>query len=334
MMPMKKLDLILPFSIPPSGLEKDLLRSMKTPSLAKLIAPSRRSSLLQIEEFSKALPHEFLIAGQTSAEHLGNSPADTWNRMQHLGLDPQEGTWFTLQPVHIHFASDHLVLMDTRRLQLSDADSRELFTVAKAMCDEVAMELRYGDANTWFLRADAWAGLITSTADAACGHNIDIWMAQGQHARAWRKLQNEIQMAWFSHSINQAREDQGLNPINSLWISGGGTQPLPQQPKTAHNPDVRAFIEQNDASESMIVFDALIGAAINSDWGFWLENMHMLEENCFTPLLSALQQNRLQQLNLICTDATRAYQFTLTPWSLRKFWVKPSLTQLFSLHSQ
>jgi hypothetical protein len=74
------------------------------------------------------------------------------------------------------------------------------------------MTLQYGDASTWFLRADGWTGLKTASADAACGHNVDIWMPDGEHARAWRKLQNEIQMMWFAHTLNDEREAQGKKP--------------------------------------------------------------------------------------------------------------------------
>ncbi|MFZ6849954.1 hypothetical protein [Undibacterium sp. RuRC25W] len=334
---MKNLDLILPFSIPPEGLEKDLLRAIKAPSLAKLIGSAKQTKLFSLEEFSRALPHEYIMAGKMDSINgpvLSNSPQSTWNSMKEFQLQPQEGNWFTLQPVHIHFASDHLVLMDTRRLQLSEVESKQLFTIAKAMCDEVQMELLYGDVNTWFLRADAWSGLTTATVDAACGHNIDIWMAQGEQARAWRKLQNEIQMAWFSYPINEERENQGLNPVNSVWLSCGSSELLPTNQNYLKNTDATKLIHQENQVGTTLVLDALISPSINNDWAYWLENIHQLEQDYFTPLLSAVKQNRLQQLNLICTDATQAYQFTVTPWSLRQFWIKPSLTKLFSLHSK
>ncbi len=192
------LEIILPFSIPPAGLEKDLIKAMHTPALAKLIACSSKKVLLTSEEFSKALAHEYLLAGDLNTIDFSNSPATAWDDMQTRGITPQTGFWFRLQPIHIHFARDHLVLMDQRRLQITENESRQLFALAKTVCDEFEMELVFGDNHTWFLRCDAWSSLKTATVDAACGHNIEIWMAQGEHARAWRKLQNEIQMLWIT----------------------------------------------------------------------------------------------------------------------------------------
>ena len=41
-------------------------------------------------------------------------------------------------------------------------------------------------------------------------------------AKAWRKLQNEIQMLWHIDSVNEIREQRGALTINSIWISGIG----------------------------------------------------------------------------------------------------------------
>ncbi|MFZ6861106.1 hypothetical protein ACO0K7_00570 [Undibacterium sp. Ji67W] len=330
---MKNLELILPFSIAPAGLEKDLLKAMETPSLAKLIATANTTLLMTGEAFSKALAHEYLLAGDLSNIDFSNSPATAWDTMQSKGITPQSGFWFSLQPIHIHFARDHLVLMDQRRLQITNEESRQLFDIAKTVCDEFKMELMFGDSLTWFLRCDSWSGLKTATIDAACGHNIDIWMAQGEHARAWRKLQNEIQMLWFSHPINQQREENGQLTVNSVWLSCGAGKPS-KGTKAIMNHVSKGDVT-NDLSSpietSSIVLDALMGPAMNSDWSYWLEQMHSLEKDYFTPLLQALQKNELQELKLICSDARQIVQFKLTPWSVRKFWVKPSLSKLFAV---
>ncbi|MFZ6753052.1 hypothetical protein ACO0KY_06705 [Undibacterium sp. Dicai25W] len=330
---MNTLELILPFSIPPAGLEKDLLKAMHAPALAKLIARSRSKVLLTGEEFSKALAHEYLLAGDLDTIDFSSSPATAWDTMQTNGVAPRTGFWFSLQPVHIHFARDHLVLMDQRRLQITEDESRQLFDLAKTVCNEFEMELVFGDSHTWFLRSDAWSGLKTATVDAACGHNIEIWMAQGEHARAWRKLQNEIQMLWFSHPINQQREESGQNTINSVWLSCGAGKPsscAKAITRHANMGELKSHSLPSTASETVIL-DSLTGPAMNSDWSYWLEQMHELEREYFIPLLNALQKNELQEFKLICSDARQIVQFTLTPWSLRKFWIKPSLSKLFAV---
>ena len=331
---MKNLELILPFSIPPVGLEKDLLKAMRTPALATLVASSKRSKIMMVDDFSKALPHEYWLANKVNEGDFSTSPANTWNKMQEHRIAPQVGFWFTLQPVHIHFASDHLVLLDPRRLQLKEEEAQRLFEAAKDICNEFQLELIYGDLTTWFLRADAWAGLKTATPDAACGHNIEIWMAQGEQARAWRKLQNEIQMLWFSHPVNQERELKGLNPINSVWISGGADKLMATSRSSLVNKSLTDLLTlPSDQQNTAAIVDTLTGAALNSDWGYWLEQIHGLENEWFAPLIKALKNKQLEQINLICSDAKQVSQFTITPWSLRQFWIKPSLNKLFTLHT-
>lgn len=337
---MKNLELILPFSIPPSGLENDLLKAMQTPALARLIASAKRMPLRNIDPFSKALVHEYFLANELQGAHDCDPPV-TLNRMRDMGLQPAEGRWFTLQPVHIHIARDHLVLTDQRRLDISEQESRVLFEIAKTATDEAGMTLQYGDASTWFLRADGWTGLKTASADAACGHNVDIWMPDGEHARAWRKLQNEIQMLWFAHTLNDEREAQGKKAINSVWLSGGADT-LMKQEKRRHTaqsfadllsaPDLQNTQNKSTSTDTTcVLLEHLTESAINSDWGQWLTQMQTLENDWFAPVLVALKNRQLNSITLHCSDAHLLASFKLTPWSLRQFWIKPSLQALFTL---
>jgi len=191
----------------------------------------------------------------------------------------------------------------------------------------------YGDAKTWFLRADDWSALRTATMDAACGHNIDIWMPKGDHERAWRKLQNEIQMLWFSHAINEAREMRGEKVINSVWISCGSDQLPPTARQVVSASNFASWQETQPIAQTvhMLLLPDLSEAAINNDWGLWLERIHEMEKNWFSPAMLALKNKRITHLDLLFTDARSIASFNLTPWSLRKFWVKPSLHNLFSI---
>jgi hypothetical protein len=65
----------------------------------------------------------------------------------------------------------------------------------------------------------------------ASGRNIEIWLPHeahsGERSRAWMKLQNEVQMAWFEHPVNEAREARGLPAVNSIWFHAqGAAQPV------------------------------------------------------------------------------------------------------------
>ncbi|MDP5007671.1 MAG: hypothetical protein NWQ13_01380, partial [Glaciimonas sp.] len=184
---MKKLTVLLPLSLPSPELARDLLRDLSLPMLATLASRAKsgqQSSQLSalfdttFDEYARALPHEMWLAQQfgidatvasASNSTTNSSPAIAHTAMRSFDLPTDSGHWFVLHPAHIHIARDHLVLTDIRQVQLSDADARSLFDTAKTLFDEGGKTLLYGDAQTWFMRADDWSDLQTSTPDAACG---------------------------------------------------------------------------------------------------------------------------------------------------------------------
>jgi len=348
---MSHLDILLPFGLPPAELASDLLRALKAPSLAMLLARARLRHQA-FDGFARALPHEAWLAlqfGLPDGTKAGGSLPVAHSARQAFGLPPAAGVWFILHPVHIVAASDHLVLIDRRHLQIAEAESRVLFESARPLFEEAGRQLVYGDADTWFVRADDWGELHTSTPDAACGHNIDIWMPKGDGDRNWRKLHNEVQMHWHGHPVNEERAARGLKPVNSLWLWGGGTadaQNNPLSPATAgpytqsfHLPSwlqtragqpaaTMAEVVAPGTEKRLLVLDTLIEAALAADWSEWLTRLHQLEADWFAPLLAALKDGQLERATLLASHNAALSEFTVTAHSLRKFWIKPSLARL------
>lgn len=348
---MSHLDILLPFGLPPAELAADLLRECKTPALAALLAYARSPQSRTFDVFSRHLPHEAWLARHfMGIDSLSSdtSPPVAAAALQQFGLPAEPGKWFILTPVHIHIARDHLVLTDVRQLELTEQEAKVVFDAAQPLFEEMGKTLLYGDATTWFVRSDDWGDLQTSSPDAACGHNIDIWMPKGTNELGWRKLQNEVQMLWHTHAVNAEREERGARPVNSLWLWGGSpAQPTPIQApyrdlfnlhgwtrafgqsdtRQAHAQDAgQVLAAQSDSA--LVLLDALVASALSNDWGRWLQQMQALEAAWFAPLLAALKAGQIKQLKLILAHSSRSTEFTLQPSSLRKFWVKPSLARL------
>lgn len=344
---MSYLEIILPFGIPPAALAKELVKQMKTPALAEILGYGRQSQILNFDEFSRRLPHEYWLSEPFCLETrmdaaclvlndtCVNSAAVSYDRMQNYNLAPESGYWFILNPVHIHVARDHLVLTDQRRLAMSTEESQALFTAAQSMCEELEKTLLYGDAKTWFLRADDWQTLQTASLDAASGHNMDIWIAKGEKAVAWRKLQNEIQMLWHIHPVNQAREERGERTINSVWLHSGSTQASAATPVifADENFDKTLASITTQRNPTRLCIDQLIEPALNSDWGTWLVNYQALDSDFLTPLLQALNSRTLTQIRLVVSDAQRLATFE-TKGKSWQFWRKPTIQPLFTLSQQ
>ncbi|MBK4733067.1 hypothetical protein [Noviherbaspirillum pedocola] len=340
---MPRLDILLPFSLPSPDHAADLMRALDLPSVALLAARGRVQSSSPRDAFARALPHEAWLAqrfGLARGLDAGGSPPAAPAAMAALGLaDP--GRWFLLQPAHLHVARDHLVLTDWRNLRIDGAESQALFAAAEAACAAQGHALRYGDERTWFLRADDWTGLKTSTMDAACGHNIDIWMPKGTGERAWRKLQNEIQMEWHMHAVNEAR---GGQPINTVWLWGGGLcgEDLPVSPYSATygasgwtayldasaQPVNAEHVIADAPQYGLVIIDALSAPALAGDWSAWLAAWRDIESTLLAPLVAALREGRFDGINLLLADGERLLDIAASRASLRKFWIRPSLAAL------
>lgn len=350
---MNHLEILIPFSLPPAEMAADLFREMKVPALATLLSRARSAPSSYREEisegFRRALPHETWLARQFGLDtaESNSSPAVARALMQSFGIDAEAGTWFILQPVHIHIARDHLVLTDPKELKLTEDESRTLYDIAAALFEESGKLLKYGSAEIWFVRADDWAGLQTATPDAASGHNIDIWMPKGATERNWRKVQNDVQMHWFNHPINERRESAGQKSANSLWLWGGSSAVGSTRavydclfnlndwmksfwqfaPRHAIATDANDLITSGSA-HGLAVLDTLRDAALVSDWARWLEYMHALEATWFMPILQGMKAGKLDEVTFILSHDTRLLRFTTTRSSLRKFWIKPTLAPL------
>lgn len=350
---MNHLDILLPFGLPQAEMARDLVRQCKAPTLAMLLSRSKMAQPVQnLDPFSRALPHEHWLAkqaGLTTVSQLderGNSPPAAAAILQAGRPELREGHWFVLQPAHIHIARDHLVLTDVGQLELDEADARRLFDSALPLFEEIGRTLIYIDAATWLMRADDWAGLHTSSPQAASGRNIDIWMPEGPGELPWRKLQNEVQMQWFSESLNEAREMRGLKPVNSLWLWGGADASIvppastnyqasfnlsgwSQVPGGAQHSAISAdALLATPLERGLLMLDSLLAPGLTNDWGYWLHHMETLENLWFAPLLLALREKRLDSLSLILTGQDKLLHLTATTSTLRKFWVKPSLNKL------
>ncbi|WP_342114696.1 hypothetical protein [Pseudoduganella sp. OTU4001] len=322
---------VLPFALPPAELAQELSRNLKAPALAALLS---RNSLLKrhvLGDDCRVLPHETWLTRAAGASLAAAV-------MRGFGLAPSGGKWFIVHPVHIQLARNHLVLADSRRLRLDEADARVLFELAKPFFED----LLWGDAETWFMRADAWHGLDAASPDAAMGSNLADWMPVGPNALAFKKLQNEIQMLWHEHPVNEARQQRGLAPVNSFWMWGGEVSPdaspaadgagfrlavagpAPSWMRALGTPGAKVA----PGEPGVLLLPHLISAGAGNDWGAWLGAMQQLEQEWFAPLLSALQESRIGELTLILTDRDGWKEIRTTRSALRKFWRAQNLKNL------
>ena len=171
------------------------------------------------ESFDRGLPYEKFLLGKQNA----SAPLE----LQSQGVTVKSNTCVArIEPVHIHAARDHLVLTSTQILDIQASEADALFDSVKDIFAEMSDVTHRSTPHKWFIESTALESLSTVSTAQAEGRNIDHWMPSDTSvegvARQWRKWQNEIQMIWFNHPVNEARQAEGMLSINSVWISGNG----------------------------------------------------------------------------------------------------------------
>jgi hypothetical protein len=382
-----RLHLLLPFALPAAADAVTALHDIRSPALDRLIARATLVERVIGEDFQRTLPHERWIARQfgalstsaTSATSATSTtrPADATNAspaadeaplapymLRADGGDPGDATWACVQPVHVRIAHDHLVLIDPASLELSDEEASALLAVARPLIEELGVRIEAPNPTRWYLSGDGFGTLAGASPLRASGRNIEIWLPHeahsGERSRAWMKLQNEVQMAWFEHPVNESREARGLPAVNSIWFHAQGAARPVQSPFTQVFSDAAAtrglamtagtpvaappasFAALASSSSSplakdagsdnnatLVELDPFSAPYIEQDWARWNAAFASLQGDWIEPALAALESGALAQLGLTLCGDTGSVTLSITRGDLRKFWRRRVLASLF-----
>ncbi len=349
------MEILIPHGLPHQAQTFELMQCAPPSALITLISRAKtRSCTAQFDASPRSLPHSAWLAhqfGLTANIESRNSPPVASALMQRYDLKPDDGFWFVVNPVHLEVGMSQIVLTDPSCLSLDEAEAHALFDAAKPVFDDAGMELRYGDTETWFIRADNWQTLRTAMPEAATGRDIRNWQPEGATELAWHRLQNEVQMCWHAHPANLRRTENGKPGINSLWLWGGGPTTLTKLPQTAPYTMTyrlsgwmgaltqRSTLNWTDCSvddiitsppeHGLLLLEELMPSALTLDWPAWLNTWQEIDDNWLTPLIKAIKDRQMERLTLHLGHDTRLISFVLDRTSLRKFWIKKNLGPLF-----
>ncbi|CAN7309275.1 regulator [Trinickia sp. LjRoot230] len=356
----KRLHLLLPFALPAVADAASALHALQSPALDKLLARATLVERVAGEDFQRTLPHERWIARQFGA--VASSAADEAPLAPYMlladGGTPGDAVWACVEPVHIRVAHDHLVLLDPASLSLADEDALALFAVAQPLVQELGVRIEAPTPKRWYLSGETLSRLASASPQRASGRSIEIWLPHdahtGQRSRAWMKLQNEVQMAWFEHPVNEAREARGLAPVNSLWLHGHGAAQPVKSPfgrvfsnaaatrglalaagvEASMAPSaLRALPATNNAtatnSTTLVELDAFATPFVQQDWQNWSTALAGLEREWFAPVLAALRAGELDALVVTLAGDTSSVTLSATRSDLRRFWRHRVLASLF-----
>lgn len=129
-------------------------------------------------------------------------------------------------PVYLEPQLDQLCIHALRRVGVAAADLRSLIEHLQATLGD--------NSDNGFVRLGSYGYVsakqpfATAAVPAYVAHldSPTAYLPDGAGSAAMRTLLSEIEMALHEHEVNIQRESDGLQPVNSLWLWGGGTAPI------------------------------------------------------------------------------------------------------------
>jgi hypothetical protein len=158
-------------------------------------------------------------------------------------------------PVYLEPRLDHLCLYALSGANIPPADLRPLFDHLQ---HTLADDERFGFArlgSNGYLRAEQAISTASVPAYVLDQREPGDYLPTGEHTAMHRNILSEIEMALHGHEVNERRVTEGKQPVNSLWLWGGGRAPdittRPQPPLFAEDPLLAGYWESATAVSSL-----------------------------------------------------------------------------------
>lgn len=301
------MQIVLPGALPDPREARELTSYLQktAPTLLRWLQQGRARSISADPALTGCTPYEqWLLTARgfktRGEQNLSAGLGPLW--LQQTA--PDNAPIWLAELVHVSPSRDGAALLPASELAITPEQSVALFESAQILFAESGFTLHADSAERWRVELPQ-SFAPQSASPALVSHStVNDWWPQDIAARPWRRLVNELQMAWFEHPVNQARYQESLVPINSLWLFGGasGDQLLPD----------------NGVAGDVQIHDALLAPATSHDWGGWLAALEQLEAEVFKPLAG------LPAPALVLTGPDRIVEIKPASWAQWIQWLPGS----------
>lgn len=335
------LKLLIPGLVWPSAAVRELTDGLALPAMETLLGLGRCIAGPP-QTFESALARAFEL-DETSL------PVAALRRLGERDQDDAEGEWICADPVHLHFAREHMLLADAGDLEL---DSTEATALIEAINDHFigaeAEFVRFEARSTrrWYLHLKSRPLASFTPLHEAVGRPVENFLPQGDDGQRWCRFINECQILLHNHPVNQTRQAQGRPTINSIWFWGPGSLPkrttAPAAVIRAEDPLTRGLARaagvrpeklggRLPAQDAFVVCTSLLRPSLYLDIDTWRTELEKLEAGWFKPALTALRKRKLSSLRINAPGDRATLELHIRPLDLLKIWRKPR--SLESCHS-
>jgi hypothetical protein len=179
-----------------------------------------------------------------------------------------EPVWLA-ELVHFDVSVAQVTLLDPAVMALQADETALLLASTQPLFEQAGFTVAPLASQRWRIRLPPALAPHTASPSAVAGQPLEGWWRQDAATRPWRKLLNEVQMAWHPHEVNHARTRRGLPAVNGLWLYGGA-------PAWAMN-----------AASSDLVLTELDAPHRAGDWATWLDRLAAIDTQYIKPFTTA-----------------------------------------------
>jgi hypothetical protein len=248
------------------------------------------------------------------------------------------------EPVFMHADRDDLIMLAAKSLHVNERQALAFIEEVEKLYSDEPWRLIYGAPHRWYWIAGHDPEVETYPLHEVIGKSVGRYLPEGQAAKKWRALLNELQMLLHSHPVHGEVGHRDLNRVNSVWFWGGGKLPkrnaenfyAPWSAIWSNDPlaagigiwsgvpcatlpdSMQTWLDGKPQGEQLIVLDDLRLLA-RSDFGAWCHAVAQLGKSWIEPLAQHLKTGDIKQLRIHLCDRQ---SYLLQPSMLRKWWKK------------
>lgn len=281
---------LVPFASASDPACQERLAGLALPHLATLLGLLQPDEILEGDDHHLSTPHERALARAMGLEDEdGGLP---WAALAHPDI-PGPQAWFHL--CHFQAGMNQVQLVPGDQLDIQPDESAALLQAIEPLCREDGLTLRMDTPARWHVQGAALAGVHCASLDRVSGRPVDSWMATStanpEGERWLRRLQNEAQMLFYTHPVNDAREARRALAINGFWADGTGGLSPGFTPKAAP-----------------VVTDNLRQPALTGDWAAWARAWAALDAGPMAQLLESARAGHPVRLTLCGERHARSWR--------------------------
>jgi hypothetical protein len=297
--------LLIPFASVSSEAATKYLQDLKLLNLRQLLSTlSLADSDIGTEE-SFSPPHERALARVQGLPVVDGCIPWASQKALSLGLnfepyDAQTQPWSFVTLCHSVVGMGSMTMEDPDQLNVSEAESRQLFADMTPYFAEDGLTLHYLEPKLWLCRGEPLRDVRTASFDRVIGKDLSDWQPTNGESAKLRRLQNEMQMMLYTHTVNDARSCVNAAVINSVYFHGNGEL---DGKLSGSSGKVSTNI-----TTSVNMPRSLADAAMKEDWPAWAKAWEQLDATVCAHLLKRVQAGESVTLTLCGERSALTYE--------------------------